>query len=329
MPRCARRRPRDEEARRVAFVDDDGALGQGGAHGGRQRLGRHGAGGAVRVAPPVRGRRCRAERRAPRPVPRAPPAASSPGRARVCTVQPGGHQVARLVGVGEEGHRATWRRPGRGGGPRRAGPAPSRPGRPAGPPPGCRRPARGWRGRSRPAARRPSSRPPGWPRAGRRPASARPPSRSAARSPPRSALATSSMVSAGTTLRPTLWPGRARAGRRLGPRGVRREDQGGHAARGARGGRHRVGGVGGHVVGPCRGAVPPRHGAGDGRDVRLQRRVVAGVVGRMVAHDVDDRRPGPPGVVQVGQPVAEARARGAAAWPPAVRRRVRSRRRRR
>ena len=72
------------------------------------------------------------------------------------------------------------------------------------------------------------------------------------------------------------------------------------------GGGHRVGGVGGHVVGPRRRAVPPRHGAGDGRDVGLERRVVAGVVGRVVAHDVHDRRPGPPGVVQVGQPVAEA-----------------------
>ena len=129
--------------------------------------------------------------------------------------------------------------------------------------------------------------------------------------------------------RPAARPWRARARGRLRPRRVRRQDQGGHAARRTEGGGHRIGGIGGHVVGPRRRAVPPRHGAGDGRDVGLQRRVVAGVVRRVVADDVDDRRPGPPGVVQVGQPVAEARARGAAAWPPGDRPRARTRRRRR
>ena len=51
----------------------------------------------------------------------------------------------------------------------------------------------------------------------------------------------------------------------------------------------------------------PETGPGDGRDVRLEGRVVTGVVGGVVAHDVDERRAGPPCIVQVGQPVAEAR----------------------
>ena len=214
-----------------------------------------------------------------------------------------------------------WRRPGRGGAPRRAGPGPSRPGRPAAPPPGCPPPARGWPGRSRPAARHPWWPPPGWPRAVRRPAvrrhrGAAPPARpNAAPWPP---------------------PRRCRPGRRpvvrrgrggQGP--VADSDHDASAGRtrvatqpgGPMRGRHRVGRVAGHVVGPGRRAVPPRDRAGDRRDVGLERRVVAGVVGGVVAHDVHDRRAGPPRVVQVGQPVAEPgpRCSSVAAGRPATR----------
>ena len=47
---------------------------------------------------------------------------------------------------------------------------------------------------------------------------------------------------------------------------------------------------------------------GDRCDVALQRRVVLGVVGGVVADDVDDGRAAAAGVVQVGQAVAEAGA---------------------
>ena len=104
------------------------------------------------------------------------------------------------------------------------------------------------------------------------------------------------------------WPGRAGTRGRLRPGRVSRQDQRGHAARRPERGGHGVGAVGGHVISARRRAVPPRHRPGDGRDVRLQGGVVAGVVRRMVAHDVDDRRPGPPRVVEIGQPVAEARS---------------------
>ncbi len=95
---------------------------------------------------------------------------------------------------------------------------------------------------------------------------------------------------------------------RLGPRGVRRKDERGDATRRAEGGGHRFGGVGGHVVGPRRAAVPARDGPGDGRDVGLERRVVLAVVRGMVADHVHHRRAGSPRVVQVGQPVPQTRS---------------------
>ena len=57
----------------------------------------------------------------------------------------------------------------------------------------------------------------------------------------------------------------------------------------------------------CRGPHPARDVARDGLDVGLQRRVVLDMVGRVVADDVDDRHLGAARVVQVRQPVAQAR----------------------
>ena len=75
------------------------------------------------------------------------------------------------------------------------------------------------------------------------------------------------------------------------------------------------------------------HPAGDAARPALgiggQRRVERAVIGRLVADAVDHHRVGAAAVVQVGQAVRRARARNAAASPPACRRRARSRRPRR
>ena len=170
--RRARRRARDEETRRVALVHDDGALGQRGADGGRQRLRgerRRWGGRTARRCGPCRPspRRADALRPAP-PGRRRRPRRAGPACARCSRAGPGRSPC--------RGRRrrtpGTWRRPGRGAGRRRAGPAPSRPGRPTAPPPGCPAPARGWPGRSRRSSVAPGRRPPGWPPAGRRARSA-------------------------------------------------------------------------------------------------------------------------------------------------------------
>ena len=94
----------------------------------------------------------------------------------------------------------------------------------------------------------------------------------------------------------------------LGPRHVGREDQGGHLPGRAHGGAHGLGRVPGHLLAVARGADPPRHRAGDGLDVALQRGV-EGLVGQgVVTDDVDHRRVAPSGVVEVGPAVAEAGA---------------------
>ena len=76
-------------------------------------------------------------------------------------------------------------------------------------------------------------------------------------------------------------------------------------------------------------AHPARDVARDADDVGRERRVERLVVRRVIADDVDDRRARPARVVQVREPVAEARDRGATAWPRACRPCGRSRRRRR
>ena len=55
-----------------------------------------------------------------------------------------------------------------------------------------------------------------------------------------------------------------------------------------------------------RGGDVARHGAGQRLDVGRERRVGAPVPGGVVADEVDDRRVGPAGVVQVGDAVGEA-----------------------
>ena len=68
------------------------------------------------------------------------------------------------------------------------------------------------------------------------------------------------------------------------------------------------GGIGAHRGGRGGGAHPGRGAARPALGVGGQRRVVRAVVGRLVAHDVDDRRLRAAGVVQVGEAVGEARA---------------------
>ena len=70
----------------------------------------------------------------------------------------------------------------------------------------------------------------------------------------------------------------------------------------------RLGGVGAELGGRRRPADPARHVGGERLDVALERRVVLLVVGGVVADDVHDRRVRAPGVVQVGEAVAEAGA---------------------
>ena len=70
----------------------------------------------------------------------------------------------------------------------------------------------------------------------------------------------------------------------------------------------RPGAVAGHRGRVARGPHPVRHGSRDALDVGGERRVMGDVIGRVLAHDVDDRRVGLLRVVQVGEPVAEAGA---------------------
>ena len=50
---------------------------------------------------------------------------------------------------------------------------------------------------------------------------------------------------------------------------------------------------------------PVRHGPGEAFDICGQQRVEGQVVSRVVPHHVDDRSPGPPGVVEIGQAIGE------------------------
>ena len=93
--------------------------------------------------------------------------------------------------------------------------------------------------------------------------------------------------------------------RALVPGGVGGQDQGRDlAGRGARR-RHRRGAIGGDIGGAGRGLQPFRIGARDPLDIGVERRVVALVIGRVVADDIDDRRARAAGVVEIGQPIAE------------------------
>ncbi len=105
---------------------------------------------------------------------------------------------------------------------------------------------------------------------------------------------------------PQLEGGAPRRG--LLPGEVGRHHEGCHLPRGTVGGGDGVHHVVGQVLGRGGRPVPAGDGAGERGDVRLERRVVAVVVGGMVADHVDDGAPGPAGVVQVGDAVGEARA---------------------
>ena len=107
--------------------------------------------------------------------------------------------------------------------------------------------------------------------------------------------------------------GRAATAGALVPGRVGRQDQGRDlAGRGARRGDRR-GAVGGDGFGIGRGAHPGRRPVlRRAFDVGGERRVVAAMIGRVVADDVDDRRARAARVVQIGEPVARGRARDAA-----------------
>ena len=87
---------------------------------------------------------------------------------------------------------------------------------------------------------------------------------------------------------------------------VHRQHQRRHATRRRHRGHDTVDRVLPEVLGPRHRAVPARHGAREGLDVRGQRRVVLEVPAGVVTDDVQDRRARAPRVVQVGQPVGEA-----------------------
>ena len=168
----------------------------------------------------------------------------------------------------------------------------------------------------------------------RGPEQARPPMNSAQRSPERRAAAAASST-LGVGGRAGGGAGADAVGRvhghtAVGPRDVGRQDERRHRPRAGR--RRRPGRRGRRRPTPgggLGGADERRHVAGHGGDVRLELGVVGPVGEGVVAHDVDHGTVGPAGVVQVGQAVAEARARGGAGWRPAARRCGRSRRRRR
>ena len=108
----------------------------------------------------------------------------------------------------------------------------------------------------------------------------------------------------------------AAAARALGPTGPGDSSQHTSAGRisvatwpgGAEGGGHGVGGVRATSSGVGRSTPRTSRAPGDGVDVGLRAGRRTGVVGGVVADDVDHRRVGPAGVVQVGQAVAEAGA---------------------
>ena len=94
----------------------------------------------------------------------------------------------------------------------------------------------------------------------------------------------------------------------LVPRRVGRQDQGRDLPRRRARGGDRRGTVGRDRLRIGRGLDPARERLGRGLDVGGQRRVVAPVIGRMVADDVDHRRRRLVGVVDVGEPVGHAGA---------------------
>ena len=230
---------------------------------------------------------------------------SSPGSLSTCTVQSSGTGCPGTSGVGEEVHRRLRPRRAPGASSRRARRSPS----PAG------RAAAVTSGRPAPRAVRggkvsDSSRAPGAGGDARRgelpllPHDASPPRNSTAGSPDARTAATSSITDGAACGAGRTGSGSAGVGAVL-PGHVGRQDSVAIVARG-RGG-DRLGGVGGDVGRRQGPPDPSGDGAGERVDVGLQRRVQPLVRARVVADDVDQRRPAAAGVVQVRQPVAQAR----------------------
>ena len=296
-------RPGDEESRRVSLVHHDGPFGQHGPHGVGEGLGRERA--RRPLGPPGRGGRAGVGRRTDsvgqrRQGARGVLAGPDEGVHRAA----GRHQVARLAGVGEEGDRggsvdqdqvpdAVELRLGHFG--QVGQPVDGRDARPT------------FQVGRECLAQQEGAAHVGDPAGGVQPGRAERTTAEQEGSPLTRAQGLGHLVDRVVRhhRRPSPRTGRAGARGGLGPRGVGRQYQGRHAARRAERRGNGVRPVSGDVVRPCRRAVPARHRTGDGGDLRLERRVVAGVVGGVVAHDVDDRRAGSSRVVQVGQPVAE------------------------
>ena len=94
---------------------------------------------------------------------------------------------------------------------------------------------------------------------------------------------------------------------RVAPRAVGGHDERRDPAGRARRGGDRVGEVPGQRAGAARRPHPARHRAREALDVGLQRRALADVRRRVVAHDDDDRRTRLGGVVEVGEAVRQPR----------------------
>ena len=103
----------------------------------------------------------------------------------------------------------------------------------------------------------------------------------------------------------------------LVPGGIGGKDQGCDLRRRAFRGGNGGGAIGRHRLGVRRGPHPGRHRPRQALDVGGQRRVVADVVGGVLADDVDDAGIGLLGVVQVGEPIGQARAEMEQASRPA------------
>ena len=138
--------------------------------------------------------------------------------------------------------------------------------------------------------------------------SATPESISVVRWPERIAATAAAMCGCSTRARASGGVTALSGARGFGPGRVGGQDQRRDApGRGARL-RDRLRGIARHMVGFGHPVHPVRHRTRQAFDVAGQRRVVLQVIGGVIADDVDDRRAGALGVVQVGQAVGQARA---------------------
>src|SRR6185437_3543232 len=94
----------------------------------------------------------------------------------------------------------------------------------------------------------------------------------------------------------------------VGPGHVGGQDQGGGSAWWRGGRRDGLGGIRAEIGWSGGAPDPAGDRSGQRVDVRLKRRVVALVVRRVVTNDGQQRSARSPGIVQVGQPVRQARS---------------------